>query len=198
MGRAFFILIILIGFTSFSQNESVVGYFNATELNGRILLTWNIKQGNTCNGVKVEHSIDSLNFSEIGSIEGVCGSNTANVAYEFTHQNPTLNAVNYYRLLMGGIGYSWVISEKIIAIDDLGYTIAPQPVTNQSILYFENPNNKEYKLSVANLSGKVVYAESLLNEQLSLGELGFESGYYFFELQEVGTSTNVRGKFIVP
>jgi hypothetical protein len=198
MGRAFFIFIILIGFTSFSQNESVVGYFDATELNGRILLTWNIKQGNTCNGVKVEYSIDSLNFSEIGSIEGVCGSNTANVAYEFTHQSPTLNAVNYYRLLMGGIGYSWVISEKIIAIDELGYTIAPQPVTNQSILYFENSNNKEYKLSVANLSGKVVYAASLLNEQLSLGELGFASGYYFFELQEVGTSTNVRGKFIVP
>ncbi len=198
MGRAFFILTILIGFTSFAQNEAVVGYFNATELNGRVLLTWNIKQGNTCNGVKVEHSIDSLNFSEIGSIEGICGSNSANVPYEFTHQSPTLNAVNYYRLLMGGIGYSWVISEKIIAIDEPGYTIAPQPVTEQSILYFENPNNKEHTFSVANLSGRVVYSATLLDEQLDLGQLGFDSGYYFFELQEVGTSTNVRGKFIVP
>ena len=198
MERAFFILTILIGFTSFAQNEAVVGYFNATELNGRVLLTWNIKQGNTCNGVKVEHSTDSLNFTEIGSIEGICGSNSTNVAYEFTHQSPTLNAVNYYRLLMGGIGYSWVISEKIIAIDEPGYTIAPQPVTEQSVLYFENPNNKEYTLSVANLSGKVVYSASLLDEHVDLGQLGFESGYYFFELQEVGTSTNVRGKFIVP
>ena len=99
---------------------------------------------------------------------------------------------------MGGIGYSWVISEKIIAIDEPGYTIAPQPVTEQSILYFENPNNKEHTFSVANLSGRVVYSATLLDEQLDLGQLGFDSGYYFFELQEVGTSTNVRGKFIVP
>lgn len=198
MGRAFFILSILIGFTSFSQNETVVGYFNATELNGRVLLTWNIKQGNTCNGVKVEHSIDSLSFTEIGSIEGVCGSNSANVAYEFTHQDPTLNAVNYYRLLMGGIGYSWVISEKIVAIEDVGYTIAPHPVTEQSVLYFENPNNKEYRLSVSSLSGKIAYSEQQIGEQINLGLLGFESGYYYFELQEVGTSTSVRGKFLVP
>ncbi len=198
MRRTFFILCLLILSSSFAQNEAVIGYFNATELNGRVFLTWNIKQGNTCNGVKVEHSVDSVNFAEIGSIEGVCGSNSANVAYEFTHHNPTLNAVNYYRLLLGGVGYSWVISEKLVAINELGYTIAPQPITEKSTLYFENPNNKEHRFIVSSLSGGIVHSELSLGEQINLGELKFRSGIYYFELQEVGTSTNVRGKFIVP
>ncbi|MGB1518478.1 MAG: T9SS type A sorting domain-containing protein [Crocinitomicaceae bacterium] len=198
MRRIFFALFVLHIFTSIAQNETVVGYFHTEELNGYVLLTWNIKQGNTCNGVKVEHSIDSLNFNEIGSIEGICGSNSSDIDYEFTHQSPTLNTVNYYRLFMPGIGYSWVVSRKVIAINNPGYTIAPNPVTSNSVLYFENSNNQRCLLKIMNMAGNVVHLQELFDEQVYLGEIGLESALYFFEIQEVETSTSVRGKFIVP
>lgn len=196
MRRAFFIALLFLSQTLIAQNESVVGYFTSTELNGKVLLTWNIKQGNTCNGVKVEHSTDSLNFTEIGSIEGVCGSNTANTPYEFTHQDPAENAVNYYRLLMGGVGYSWVISEKVIAIDEPGYTLAPNPVTTKSVLYFENGNSKAFDFNVFNAKGSRVYSGVISSEEIQIGSLGLHSGMHYFELSD--GSTTIRGKFLVP
>lgn len=196
MRRAFFIALLFITQTLFAQNESVVGYFTSSELNGKVLLTWNIKQGNTCNGVKVEHSTDSLNFIEIGSIEGVCGSNTASTAYEFTHQDPTENAVNYYRLLLGGVGYTWVISEKVIAISDPGYTVAPNPVNSNSTVYFENGNNKTFEFRVFNSKGELVYTEAVSSEEIQIGALELSSGLHYFEF--FNTSTTIRGKFLVP
>lgn len=198
MRRALFLILLFITPSLFAQNEDVVGYFNSAVLNGKVLLTWNIKQGNTCNGVKVEHSTDSLTFTEVGSIEGVCGSASASTPYEFTHQDPTQNAVNYYRLLLGGVGYTWVISEKIIAIDTFGYTVAPNPVTESSILYFENANNDDFEFTVYDPSGVLVYDGTVSASEVALGSLGLESGLHFFRITDPGTSTTVRGKFLIP
>lgn len=198
MRRAFFIALLFVTHHIIAQNEDVVGYFNSAELNGKVLLTWNIKQGNTCNGVKIEHSIDSLNFTEVGSIEGVCGSASANTPYEFTHQTPVMNAVNYYRLWLGGIGYSWIISEKIIGINENGFTIAPHPITEASVLYLENSNNAEYTMTVYSLSGAKVHSSEINSNEINLGEIGFESGFHYFEIMNKGTSTTIRGKFLVP
>ncbi|MGY8927636.1 MAG: hypothetical protein ACKVJC_10130, partial [Flavobacteriales bacterium] len=77
MKTASILLFMFIGFSSLSQNEDVISHFSATEFNGKVLLTFAITQGNTCNGVVILHSTDSVNFTQVESIEGICGSSQA-------------------------------------------------------------------------------------------------------------------------
>ena len=48
--------------------------FSAVQVETKVQLNFTIKAGNTCNGIEIFRSPDSVNFSLIGDIQGVCGS----------------------------------------------------------------------------------------------------------------------------
>ena len=106
----FFFVLFIFSAPLSAQNEDVIEYLNASEFNGKVLLSWSIMQGNTCNGIQILHSTDSINFSQISSIEGICGSTQQSISYSFTDLSPEKNANNYYRLQLGGLGFSWIVS----------------------------------------------------------------------------------------
>ena len=109
----FFVLSAPLG-VAYAQNEDVVLNFSATEFNGKVLLTWSVTQGNTCNGILILHGTDTLNYSQIGSIEGICGSTAEVIKYQFTDISPNVNQTNYYRLSLGGIGFSYPVIVDVI------------------------------------------------------------------------------------
>jgi hypothetical protein len=186
-----------MAFASLGQNEDVIGKLSAVQFNGKILLSWNIQKGYTCNGITIERSLDSLNFEPVGSIEGVCGSATAVVEYDFTDISPELNSINYYRLLLGGVGYSWVVSENIIDISSNGFVMAPNPVENQAVLYFENGAQLGYNFKIINAQGVVVHSEVISTDEIDVDVHAYQSGIYFFLLEGIESSTILRGKFLV-
>ena len=138
MKNVFVVLFVALGFNSMSQNEDVIEYLHASEFNGKVLIAWAITQGNTCNGVIVLHSTDSVNFNQIGSIEGICGSTAESIEYDFTHITPEKNAINYYRLSLGGIGFSWIVSAEVIDMGANTSLVRPNPISENSELLFDN------------------------------------------------------------
>ena len=62
--------------------QSVLNYFNAQVLNAQVVLNWEVRIGNTCDGIEIQHSTDSISFVKIGEIAGVCGSKIENIAYQ--------------------------------------------------------------------------------------------------------------------
>ena len=92
----------------FAQNA--LDRFTAQQVNNEVLLNWTIKSGFTCNGIEILSSSDSLNFTNIGKIEGICGAVDEPISYTFSHKAPAQNKINYYRLELGGVGSTEIIS----------------------------------------------------------------------------------------
>lgn len=183
---------------AFGQNEDVIHGLNATEFNGKVLVSWAIKQGNTCNGVQVLRSSDSVNFTQIGSIEGICGSTAEEIQYSFTDLNPIVNSVNYYRLSLGGVGFSWIISTEVIDVGETNYLLSPNPITEESTLYFNNDSGKLLTISFYNVHGKLSTELFTTSESQRLNEINLESGLYYFTITENNSDSVVKGKLLVP
>ena len=198
MKTASILLFMFIGFSSLSQNEDVISHFSATEFNGKVLLTFAITQGNTCNGVVILHSTDSVNFTQVGSIEGICGSSQAQIEYDFTHLDPEKNVVNYYRLSLGGIGFSWIVSAEVIDLGVNKVLLRPNPIAEGSELFFDNETNSLIKLSIYSSAGILIKSEQTTSELFILNGSEFESGMYFYTINPEGINPEVKGRFIVP
>lgn len=187
----------LIGFNSISQNEDVINSFVATEFNGKVLLTFSINSGYTCNGVTILRSLDSVNFTSIGSIEGICGSAQESINYDFTDISPVKNDVNYYRLSLGGVGFSWIVSAEVIDMGSNNSLIRPNPISEETELFFDNENKALMILEIFSSEGKLIQSESTNEEKFILTKSDFEVGTYFYSIHADGVKSEVIGKFVV-
>lgn len=196
----FGLMLVLIAFQpkAVAQNEDVISGLTASEFNGKVLLTWAIKQGNTCNGIQILRSIDSVNFSPIGSINGVCGSTLEEVPYEFTDVSPIKNTINYYRLSLGGIGFSWIVNAEVIDVSANNYLLRPNPISDSSELYFPNDAKNQIELKVYNSSGQEVLSQFTIEEKIILYKTDFASGVHFFILFDQIKNSKIKGRFVVP
>jgi hypothetical protein len=197
MKNYFALLFVLFGLNASAQNEDVIDYLNASEFNGKVLLSWSILQGNTCNGVQVLHSLDSVNFTQIGSIEGICGSTLESIEYEFTDISPEKNAINYYRLSLGGIGFSWIVNTEVIDLGANASLIRPNPINETAELHFDNDTSSEMWLNVYSDSGVLIHTESTTSELFILQKGDFSPGIYFYHIRQEGFESQVKGKFVV-
>ena len=192
------ILVISSSFsTIYAQNEEVVLNLTATEFNGKVLLSWAVTQGNTCNGILVQRGSDSTNYAQIGAIEGICGSTAETIDYQFTDPNPNVNETNYYRLSLGGIGFSYPVNVEVIDAGNQAYIVAPNPVSNESQLIFDNENHEEITISIFNERGALVHETRTTEQSISINRALFTQGVYLFVLKSTGVVESFSGKFTV-
>ena len=194
----FFFVLFIFSAPLSAQNEDVIEYLNASEFNGKVLLSWSIMQGNTCNGIQILHSTDSINFSQISSIEGICGSTQQSISYSFTDLSPEKNANNYYRLQLGGLGFSWIVSVEVIDLGMNTSIVRPNPLSKTSELLFDNEANFEVFISVYSSSGVLVNIQSTVSEQILLEKSKYTAGLYHYVLTSEESGVFGTGKFVVP
>lgn len=181
----------------YAQNEEVVLNLSATEFNGKVLLTWSVTQGNTCNGINVLHATDTTSYSQIGSIEGICGSTAETIAYQFTDNSPNVNQANYYKLSLGGIGFSYPVNVDVIDAGSQTYIVAPNPVSSESQLIFDNENQENVTITFFNEKGELINEVSSSEQSISINREKFKQGLYFFVLKSEGAIESFTGKFSV-
>ena len=144
------------------------------------------------------HSTDSVNFTQVESIEGICGSSQAQIEYDFTHLDPEKNVVNYYRLSLGGIGFSWIVSAEVIDLGVNKVLLRPNPIAEGSELFFDNETNSLINLRIYSSAGILIKSEQTTSELFILNGSEFESGMYFYTINPEGINPEVKGRFIVP
>lgn len=175
--------LILDGFTGVAQPEQVQ-------------LRWTISSGETCNGTFIERSIDTINWIKIGDIPGVCGSSSAPVPYNFIDDSPVNNTVNFYRLELGGQGYSKTISVPYYDYTSKGYVLIPNPVYENTTVYFGTSANEPFTIAIFNISGQKVQQDSGVGGSYFINAQSLSSGTYLFVISREGKK-NVSGKMIV-
>lgn len=171
----------ICAFFSTVNAQSVLNYFNAQVLNAQVVLNWEVRIGNTCDGIEIQHSTDSISFIKIGEIAGVCGSKIENIAYQFIHPFPQKNRLNYYRLGLGGFGYSELETVEVLDFKN-GYILRPNPINDKVQLTFEKDLGK-FQLRIFDLQGHVVLDSQEQGASIHLNTDDWTPGIYLFTIQ---------------
>lgn len=171
------------------------GFFAVQQDDG-IYLRWTIKAGNTCDGTRIQRFSEGIGYENIGEIPGVCGNPDVSVSYDFTDSNPEKNKTNLYRLEMGILGNSSPVAIEYLVLNDEGFSVQPNPVKGRSRLLFNNPDNVETTLLVADMSGKIVWQSETSNNYFFIDSNFLGSGMYMFTLKN-DNSGYTKGKILV-
>lgn len=179
-----------------AQETESLDAITALENNGKVYLKWIIKEGNTCNGIRVLRSNDSLNFINIGQISGICGSATEKTSYEFIDENPELNIRNYYTIEMGSLGFSKIISIDVYDFKD-EVIVRPQPAKGYVQLIFKNSFNDEYLLQLLGLNGQIIFETSNSSNLFAINTDGLTSGFYVYKISNKKSGALISGKVLI-
>ncbi len=72
--------------------------FKIFQVDQAVFLNFILSKGSSCNGFNVLHSTDSVNFKVIHEDPTICGTSNADEAKNWTHANPIINQLNYYKI----------------------------------------------------------------------------------------------------
>ena len=175
--------------------DGILSKFFAIQQDDAILLRWTITAGNTCEDTYIERSLDGVQYERIGLISGVCGSPDQSVTYDFYDTMPAPNQLNHYRLELGLYGYTRPQSAEFIVLNNEGYSVQPNPLSDKTTIVFQNPEQEGYRFLLYNMNGKLVMDIITFNDRITLYRDGLESGMYVFRLES--PSSVVLDKLII-
>lgn len=190
-------LLVLSALGLKAQQTTILESFDATAINGKVQLSWQIIAGSTCDGIRILHSTDSINYTQVGEIIGVCGSFTEPVNYSFTHDMPQQNGRNYYRLQLGTLGKSPTIVVSLVDTKAAGYQIRPHPVNGAAMLYFDNANQQPHTLTINNISGSQAEKYYTTNNVFYIQQVGAANGLYLFTITDDKENIKLKGKLLI-
>ncbi len=180
MKSSLIILVFLCSPCVVLKSQAVLNYFKLQLDEKQVILNWELTIGNTCDGIEIQHSVDSIQFIKIGEISGVCGSKTESIDYQFRHSNPIQNRKNYYRLALGGFGNQYTESIAVYHYKN-GVYLTPNPVRDLIQLRIEDPT-KLSKISITNMFGQNIFEIQPVNMFQNIVVNQWQSGLYFLNI----------------
>ena len=195
--RSTFTLLLILICCIHSYSQEAIIQFTVVQVENKVQLDFTIKSGNTCNGIGIYRSADSVNFSLIGDIEGVCGSDDRNESYSFTDYSPLKNSKNYYRLQPGMLPTSGVAGVFYLDLSENEVLVYPNPIKSTSAIFSLNTSHEERTLNVFTREGKHVYkSEPSRSSSFPLPADDFIPGIYYFTISS-GNDDRFQGSFSV-
>lgn len=143
-----------------AQEHPIIAAYTLTEFDGGIRIDWTIQGGSTCNGQDVERSIDGVTFTQVHRIEGICGSASDPVPYDWIDNAPPEFSTVYYRVKLGFDGYT---SVKSIVFDQLTTSdqrFFPSPMHQEATLVLNIPSSASFDVEIADAAGRIVFQRS--------------------------------------
>jgi hypothetical protein len=196
MIKKIFILLTVTLYFSTGHAQPVLQSFSAGTKSGKVYLDFEMHSGITCNGISIMHSIDKINFNKIGEISGTCGSKIESVHYLFEHADPVLNKINYYRLSLGGIGYSDTISIEVFNFKN-AYLLRPNPIQRIGTIYFDNDNNKIKSLILYNAQTRDIFKFRTSENNFKIDSENIPNGVYIFVIEKSEINERITGRLMV-
>lgn len=195
--RIILLSLLLASSGLFSQDaDDFLSEYFAIRQGDYVYLRWTIRAGNTCVGTRIQKAVDDQNFELIGEISGVCGSPDRPVSYEYYDTVPEIGKLNLYRLEMGPLGISDPVAVKFILYNSAGYSIQPNPVTDVSKIYIENPGNSFHILKIYNSAGRLIIEKTTNGDNFLIMRSEIKSGIYVFRIETTSEFIS-SGKIII-
>lgn len=160
--------------------------------NNAAIIQWATASESNTDQFEIEHSTNGINYNKVGS-KTAAGNSSTTKQYAFIHSSP-VSGKNFYRVKQtdhnGRFSYSAVIILQNSAVKET-VIIAPNPVQNDAVLYFNDPGSKTIRLQ--NTSGQTVLTQKLPqgNSAYTLNMKHLPAGMYVLQLQ-TGNETTVH------
>lgn len=182
----------------FSQTGSIsLDYFDIKQYNGDVYVDITLSEGNTCNGIIIQRSLDTIYFQNIAQFEGICGNTSLPTSYNFLDENPILNQTSYYRVQFGNNIYSEIIEILIIDSQDNEYQLRPHPANNETTLYFNNQPGIKYELILYRIDGVKVLKSMSSSNNFPIETSKLNNGFYIFSIKHASANEVINGQLIV-
>lgn len=196
MKQIFFLCLLLSAANLFAQHP-ILDELALFDVEGKVHVRATIKVGASCLGMNILRSEDSLNFSTIGQIAGICGSDSEAVKYSFIDESPLKNKTSFYKLQLGGYGETEVLSIRVIAVGESGALVIPNPAHEQANIYFKNPLREQTNILIINRLGAPVLTQKTQEQVFQLDLKALDSGVYFFVISNESGTQKTVSKLVV-
>ncbi|MFN8395856.1 MAG: T9SS type A sorting domain-containing protein [Bacteroidia bacterium] len=192
------ILCIMTPIGAWAQdNDPYLERFSLTRDDERVLLNWVTRPGTTCEGVDIMRSVDSTSYEVIYHVPGICGGPDDAFSYSFLDLAPVPNRRNFYRLGLGRLGETHSYGIDVVKLDQSGYQLRPNPVTDLSTLYFDNADRQSCELRIMSMNGVVVSALTTKEEFFSVDASTLRAGLYVFQIRSEDGKALTGGRLLV-
>lgn len=168
-------------------------YVNGTRQNNTALIKWATASESNTSRFEIEYSSNGTSFSKIGTVTAASNTNLTQ-RYEFLHPSPT-GGKNFYRIKQIDLDNRFTYSSIIVLEkSDLPTStfIAPNPVHNETTVYFGEEGSKT--LQLINLNGRILYTENISpsNTRHSIKFDKLPPGVYLLRLQTTNGTTTYK------
>jgi hypothetical protein len=161
----------------------------------QIRLNWETASETNNDYFSIERSIDGINWTEIGKINGA-GNSSSSRKYFLDDLN-RYNEISYYQLKQhdfSGISRTFSpISVKNCIDGNDALSIYPNPAENAININFNGEVEQVINTTIVDLFGRNVYQSALYRSAINIED--FEEGIYFLQL--LLKSGNITRKFII-
>lgn len=185
-------LIFFICIKNHAKSQSRVKNLTLIQFKEFVYIDFTISKGNSCTGYKIQQSSDSTNFNTIYEFIGVCGELTKDQNISYTHNNPSKNIKNYYRIFIPPADYSEIKSIDVTSIPIEGYILYANPFTN--LLKIKTVKNSTI-LIFNSIGEKLIEYSSDNNGLITQDISSIQNGLYFFLIKDENNKY-LNGKFI--
>ena len=156
------------------------------------------KEGNTCDGISILRSKDSLRFNEIDSIPCICGSPYFAESFQLSDNNPIQNQTNYYRLQLGQNGLSLIVAVDFFRLGDANELLFPNPTSGNAMLILNNLNKQEIIIRGYDISGNILLTETNTDSRFALPSNDWNTGHYLIaSIRENGSERSVNKMMVI-
>ena len=169
----------------------------ASVVQNTVQVNWQTAQENNTSHFMVERSMDSRDFSSIGSV-AAAGNRSSINDYSFTDHQP-LAGVNYYRLKMvdkdGSFTYSTVV-KAVLPIIKNNITVFPNPVSDIATLTIPSEINVLVNLSLYDGRGELMSVRQVRlvpgNNSVMLNMRTYAAGTYTVMVSSATETKKIR------
>jgi hypothetical protein len=194
--KSIYILFLTLAFHQGTSQDTIFSAFHARQTDDGILITFTIRSGITCSGVRILRGANEFNFEEIHEFIGVCGSVNTEESYAFTDQSPFKNRYNYYKLDLGSLG----LSSSTIAIHFIDYgkddfIVFPNPAVESGTIHFENFNGDIHQFIFYDIKGRAVHSGETSGNRIDISSRTIGRGNFYFRIYR-NSEPRMRGKII--
>ena len=163
--------------------------FRIFQVNQAVFLNFILSKGSSCNGFNVLHSTDSVNFKVIHEDPTICGTSNADEAKNWTHANPIINQLNYYKIQLNPGEMSPVNRIFVNQTNKPNIVLFPNPIsTDHDLLTIKilGTESLEFDGFIYNQFGnyvlKIENQSTISNSTIKINELS--NGLYLIKLTD--------------
>ncbi len=162
-----------------TEGQEILSEFSIYQLGDEIRIQVTIEAGtSSCQGIDLERKTGDGEFVIIDNIPGICGGSEFEETYTFSDINPSSGKELSYRLNLGNVGRSEVLSIYFVVLDN-GISIYPNPAVDLIQIMLDKPFGTECDVEVSNSQGQVVLLiEKWIQPSIAISCSHWQNGIY--------------------